>query len=38
MTIMVNKKPHDEINNKPSEVRVFVTFDLLGLGSYSARK
>ena len=38
MTIMVNRKPPDEVNNKPSEISVFVTFDLLGLGSYSARK
>jgi hypothetical protein len=38
MTIMVNRKPPDEVNSKPSEISVFVTFDLLGLGSYSARK
>ena len=40
MTIIVNRKPHDEVNNKhkPSELSVFVIFDLLGLGSYSARK
>lgn len=38
MTITVNRKPPDEVNNKPSEISVFVTFDLLGLGSYSARK
>lgn len=38
MTIIVNRKPPDEVNSKPSELRVFVTFDLLGLGSYSARK
>ncbi|RJQ39998.1 MAG: LPS-assembly protein LptD [Nitrospiraceae bacterium] len=38
MTITVNRKPPDEVNSKPSELRVFVAFDLLGLGSYSARK
>lgn len=38
MAIIVNRKPPDEVNSKPSELRVFVTFDLLGLGSYSARK
>lgn len=38
MTITVNRKPPDEVNNKPSELRVFVTFDLLGLGSSSVRK
>lgn len=38
MTIIVNRKPPDEVNNKPSEISVFVTFDLLGLGSYTVRK
>ncbi|MDP2279376.1 MAG: putative LPS assembly protein LptD, partial [Nitrospirota bacterium] len=34
MTIMVNRKPPDKVNNKPSELSVFVTFNLLGLGSH----
>jgi hypothetical protein len=38
MAIIVNRKPPDEVNNKPSELKVLVTFDLLGLGSYSAGK
>ena len=38
MTIMVNRKPPDEVNNKPSELKVLVTFNLLGLGSYSMER
>jgi len=38
MNIMVNRKPPDEINNKPRELKVLVTFDLLGLGSQTMRK
>jgi len=38
MTLMVSRIPPDETKNKPSEFRVFVTFDLLGLGSYSVKK
>ena len=37
MTIIVNRKPPDEVKNKPSELSVFVTFDLLGLGSHGIR-
>ncbi|MCX5717215.1 MAG: LPS assembly protein LptD [Nitrospirae bacterium] len=33
MTIIVNRNPPDEVNNKPSEFRFSVKFDLLGLGS-----
>jgi len=38
ITITVNRRPPDKVNSKPSELSVLVTFDLLGLGSYSARK
>ena len=35
MTITANRKPPDKVNNKPSELKVLVTFNLLGLGSNS---
>jgi hypothetical protein len=38
VTITGNGKPRDEANNKPSELSVFVKFNLLGLGSQSAGK
>jgi len=34
MTMLIDRKPRDEVNNKPSELKVLVTFNLLGLGSY----
>jgi LPS-assembly protein len=38
MKMLIDRKPQDKVNNKPSEFKVLVTFDLLGLGSYSAGK
>ncbi len=38
MTMLIDRKPRDEVNNKPSELKVLVTFNLLGLGSYSMER
>ncbi|TAL21961.1 MAG: LPS-assembly protein LptD, partial [Nitrospirae bacterium] len=33
MTMVFNRKPPDEINKKPSDYSILITFNLLGLGS-----
>lgn len=33
MTMVINRKPPDEINKKPSDYSILITFNLLGLGS-----
>ena len=33
VTMVLNRKPPDEINQKPADYSVLITFDLLGLGS-----
>ncbi|MFA4829824.1 MAG: LPS assembly protein LptD [Thermodesulfovibrionales bacterium] len=35
VTMVLNRKPPDEINQKPADYSVLITFDLLGLGSNS---
>ncbi|MBI4685440.1 MAG: LPS-assembly protein LptD [Nitrospirae bacterium] len=38
VTFIINRKPADEINKKPSDLTVFMTINLLGLGSLSGGK